>query len=109
MTVLFSRSSLTLTTQNILHFAKLQCLQYSTSRSLSHSGEGASPPPKSTKSGAGFGNVRDRVIPTSQKAGPKLFQHTQHPLTCSLIGAPMTYGRTSSLRHLCLYEGNKTK
>lgn len=42
--------------------------------------------------GAGIGNVRDRILPTAQPHG-EYFRHTAHPRTCSIIGAPMTYGQ----------------
>ena len=43
----------------------------------------------SKSTGAGYGNVRDRVIASREN----LFRHTPSPHTCSIIGAPMTYGQ----------------
>lgn len=45
------------------------------------------------KTGAGFGIVRDRVIPSYRKNSSTLFQHSADPRTCTIVGAPMTYGQ----------------
>lgn len=44
------------------------------------------------KTGAGIGNVHDRMMPSSLRH-EELFRHTQNPKTVSIIGAPMTYGQ----------------
>jgi arginase len=41
------------------------------------------------KTGAGYGNVRDRVLPGRES----LFRYSADPHTCTIIGAPMTYGQ----------------
>mmetsp|Transcript_16315 Transcript_16315/g.21358 ORF Transcript_16315/g.21358 Transcript_16315/m.21358 type:complete len:385 (-) Transcript_16315:166-1320(-) len=43
------------------------------------------------KTGAGYGNVTDQMMTAMD--GRELFTHTQAPQTCSIIGAPMTYGQ----------------
>mmetsp|Transcript_13573 Transcript_13573/g.20995 ORF Transcript_13573/g.20995 Transcript_13573/m.20995 type:complete len:362 (+) Transcript_13573:87-1172(+) len=44
------------------------------------------------KTGAGIGNVRDRMMPSSL-CRKELFRHSRTPKTVSVIGAPMTYGQ----------------
>jgi arginase len=43
--------------------------------------------------GAGYGNVRDRVIPTIRPDRAQLYRHSADPHTATIIGAPMTYGQ----------------
>lgn len=43
--------------------------------------------------GAGYSNVRDQMIPTLKKTDKSMYRLCKSPLTCSLIGAPMTYGQ----------------
>jgi hypothetical protein len=43
--------------------------------------------------GAGLGNVRDRMIPSARTPRGSLYKHSADPHTCSIIGAPMTYGQ----------------
>ncbi|CAB9510735.1 Arginase, non-hepatic 3 [Seminavis robusta] len=43
--------------------------------------------------GAGYGNVRDQVLPTEQETERELFQHCNYPRTANVISAPMTYGQ----------------
>jgi arginase len=43
--------------------------------------------------GAGLGNVRDRMIPSARAARGSLYKHSAEPHTCTIIGAPMTYGQ----------------
>ena len=48
------------------------------------------------RTGAGYGNVSDQMLGRDPIVGedrPPLFQHTRMPHTCSIIGAPMTYGQ----------------
>lgn len=46
------------------------------------------------KGGAGLGNVTDQMKSASD--GRELFKHTQPPHTCTIIGAPMSYGQPFS-------------
>eukprot|EP00565_Helicotheca_tamesis_P007211 CAMPEP_0185736818 /NCGR_PEP_ID=MMETSP1171-20130828/28855_1 /TAXON_ID=374046 /ORGANISM="Helicotheca tamensis, Strain CCMP826" /LENGTH=426 /DNA_ID=CAMNT_0028407555 /DNA_START=92 /DNA_END=1372 /DNA_ORIENTATION=- len=44
--------------------------------------------------GAGYGNVHDRMMPTSDEAQSGfMYHHCKAPKTVSIIGAPMTYGQ----------------
>jgi hypothetical protein len=43
--------------------------------------------------GAGLGNVRDRMIPSARSTRGSLYKHSAEPHTCTIIGAPMTYGQ----------------
>jgi len=44
------------------------------------------------KAGAGYGNVKDRMIPTVKNRS-HLYKHSATPHTCTILGAPMTYGQ----------------
>ena len=46
-----------------------------------------------TGGGAGYSNVRDQMIPSLKKTDKSMYRLCKSPLTCSLIGAPMTYGQ----------------
>lgn len=43
-------------------------------------------------SGAGIGNVEDKILPSTY-AEKNLFKYCKYPRTASIIGAPMTYGQ----------------
>mgnify|MGYP000385323542 CR=1 FL=1 len=43
--------------------------------------------------GAGLGNVRDRMIPSARSSRGTLYKHSAEPHTCTIIGAPMTFGQ----------------
>jgi len=48
-------------------------------------------PPSPPGRGLGYGNVMDQML--SSTDGRNLFRFTKSPHTCSIIGAPMTYGQ----------------
>jgi hypothetical protein len=48
---------------------------------------------KTAGAGAGLGNVRDRMIPSARSSRSTLYKHSAEPHTCTIIGAPMTYGQ----------------
>jgi hypothetical protein len=48
---------------------------------------------KTGGAGAGLGNVRDRMIPSARSSRGTLYKHSAEPHTCTIIGAPMTFGQ----------------
>ena len=75
------------------------------SGSRSNSGGSTSNTQTHRGSGMGYGNVSDQMLASFtaeeeeedsvllHRSRPPLFQHTKAPHTCSIIGAPMTYGQ----------------
>jgi arginase len=52
------------------------------------------PPTGEPKSGGlGYGLVRDRLIPSARPSRTNLYKHSGEPHTCTIIGAPMTFGQ----------------
>jgi hypothetical protein len=73
--------------------ANATCSSSTAIRFMSTTPPGAGDHAKIGGAGAGLGNVRDRMIPSARSSRSTLYKHSKEPHTCTIIGAPMTYGQ----------------